>query len=135
MWCWGGGNHSNRSPHTLFDVPRPPARLSTLPSKYDRISPYYCRGGPVSRVVRAGPPPCNSMGENMREIDVPLTRQAVVCTSCLINQNRCFALRHGEVASNINTMLRGSGEKVRKSGLGAPNDDFRSSSCSGSCQS
>ena len=55
----------------------------------------------------------------MREIDVPLTRQAVVCTACLINANRCLLLRYGELASNISALLLGRGEKVRKSAFGA----------------
>ena len=56
--------------------------------------------------------------------DVPVTKQVVVCLSYSIRLVRSFALRHGDIASNINPMLRGSGEKVRKSGLGEPNVDF-----------
>ena len=86
--------------------------------------PHTVAGGTGLEVVRAGPP-CNSMGENMREIDVPLTRQAVVCTSCLIYPNRCFALRHGEVASDIHDWQLPGHEELRKSSFGAPKPDFR----------
>ena len=114
----------SKSPHPFWFSQAPCAPFHTLPSKYGRISPYCCRGD-RSRGGESRSPPATVWVRNMREIDVPLTRQAVVCTSCLIRLVRSFALRYGELAPDIHDWQLPGHEELRKSSFGAPKPDFR----------